>query len=289
VDASGNGTADAGAPHEEGFRTLDGKTGQPVANAALFAALSSAKVVCLGEQHDDPDHHAFQAEAVRRLIAAGAAAKQAQATGFEMFQVPFQPVLDRYAASQIDEATLLANTEWQTRWGFDYGYYRPIVQGSVSGGARLLAWNAAAELTQKIGKTGLASLTQEERAHLPAALDTTTAAHRAWFTAAIQEGHGTPTGDLFERMYAVQVVWDTTMADVSARWLAGQARAQVAVIAGNGHCHTLGIPLRLQQRGVASVSVHLVAEDAVEIDAAVREGLSTYVVAIQRGWYASHP
>lgn len=285
---AGAGT-DAGARLPEGFRVLDGKTGQALSAAAWFSSLAGVPVVCLGEEHDDPDHHGFQAEVVRRLGAASASSRQRQATGFEMFQRPFQPVLDAYGAGQRTEDEFLAQTEWKTRWGFEYDLYRPVVQQAIASQTSLLALNAPKELTSLVSKGGLDSLTAQQRAQLPAQIDLTNQPHRAWFARATEGAHPPSGADGFERFYSVQVVWDTSMADVSAQWIASMTpmRAQVAVIAGNGHCHDLGIPLRLQQRNVASVSVRMVRDDAVTIDEAIREGLYTYVVAIQRGFYAS--
>ena len=50
-----------------------------------------------------------------------------------------------------------------------------------------------------------------------------------------------------ERFYAAQVIWDETMAEGAAAWL-DDARQQVMVIAGNGHCHQSAIPSRVARR-----------------------------------------
>ncbi len=65
-----------------------------------------------------------------------------------------------------------------------------------------------------------------------------------------------------ERMYSVQVLWDESMADGAARWLAGDPTRAVAILAGDGHCHDSAIVGRLKRRGVASVvSVRPVIDD----------------------------
>jgi uncharacterized iron-regulated protein len=89
--------------------------------------------------------------------------------------------------------------------------------------------------------------------------------HRTWFKAAT-EGHGETVGADFESFYAAQVVWDETMAETSARWLAagaaGAPKRQIAIIAGVGHCVDAAIPRRLRRRGVAkTVSVQAVLDD----------------------------
>jgi hypothetical protein len=82
---------------------------------------------------------------------------------------------------------------------------------------------------------------------------------------AAMAGHPIPAdGPRLDDMYAVQVVWDETMADTAARWLesAGDA-SQLIVLAGAGHCHQRAIPARLSRRigaPVLSVSAVLASE-----------------------------
>ena len=76
--------------------------------------------------------------------------------------------------------------------------------------------------------------------------------------------HGSPHGmaGATERFYTAQVIWDETMAEGAAAWL-GDARRQVMVIAGNGHCHQSAIPSRVKRRkaGTTMLSVLLQSGD----------------------------
>ena len=56
-----------------------------------------------------------------------------------------------------------------------------------------------------------------------------------------------------EDIYTVQVIWDETMADTAATWLAAHPDGHMVILAGNGHCHDSAIVGRLQRRGVAAV------------------------------------
>src|SRR6185369_9431671 len=53
-----------------------------------------------------------------------------------------------------------------------------------------------------------------------------------------------------ERIYTVQVMWDETMADTAAKWLAANPGGHVILLAGNGHCHDTAIINRMKRRGV---------------------------------------
>jgi uncharacterized iron-regulated protein len=218
------------------------------------------------------------------------------ALAMEMFQRPFQGVLDDYAAHRIDASQLRSRSGYEDRWGYDYAFYGPTIDAARGAGAQLLAANAAKELTKKVVHHGLESLTPEEKARMPE-LVLDDRIHRAWFDALMEEmggsaahsqsksrdardardasehasdppaapRHGGDDGDEMpsaDRVYTVQVIWDETMADTSARWLAANPGGHLILLAGNGHCHDSAIIDRMKRRGVAdAISVRGVIDD----------------------------
>jgi uncharacterized iron-regulated protein len=245
------------------FRILRAHGGAEVAEADFFAELAAADAVCLGEEHNNPHHHWMQLMVLEHLSRA-AAGQRTLGVGFEMFQRPFQGVLDDYAGGRIDEKALLARSGWHERWGYPYEFYRPMVELAVAGHHALLALNAPRELTRKVGKQGLAALSAEEKLELPE-LDLADDTHRSWFRSATS-GHAGAADSTFENFYTAQVIWDETMADTAARWLEDRAEGsphrQVAILAGVGHCFDAAIPKRLRRRGVAkALSVQAVIDD----------------------------
>src|SRR5690606_30201391 len=93
----------------------------------LVNRLQNADLVCLGEQHDNLIHHALQLQLVDLLQNAALERGASFALGMEMFQLAAQPALNAYANSQIDEETLLVRSEYAARWGYDFEFYRPIL------------------------------------------------------------------------------------------------------------------------------------------------------------------
>src|SRR4051812_28367455 len=90
---------------------LDAETGHQVETAAFWDKLASERAVCVGEEHKNPHHHWMELEIVRHL-----AKKWPHfALGLEMFQRPFQGVLDDFAAKKIDEPTLRSRSGWEDR------------------------------------------------------------------------------------------------------------------------------------------------------------------------------
>lgn len=214
----------------------------------LWERMAGFEVVCLGERHDSPQHHYAQRRSIEELAKRAAAAKRPLAVGLEMFQTPYQGPLSAYVSGSLPEAAFLRDSEYDQRWGFDFALYRPLLEAAREYRLPALALNAPRELTRKIGRSGLRALDAAEQKQLPE-LDLESAEHRAYFTEAMAEHPMPEGGPQLDDMYAVQVVWDETMADTGARWLASSAAgSQLVIVAGSGHCHRTAIPGRISRR-----------------------------------------
>ena len=321
------------------YRILAVPGGAELSWDEFLAEVGGASAVCLGERHDNPHHHWAQLEVVRGLIDPEDDGEAA--LGMEMFQRPFQGVLDDYVKGRIGEEAMLERTGWDERWGYDYGLYRPMVEAAREGGARILALNARRELVRKVSREGFEALSPSEREALPT-LDLGDAEHHAWFWDVMDalgdqhprpsddepsddepsdpgdgehhgeserghgdgehphaegdhghgghdHGHGETEGDYKngaspapddaaanegdlaigagdalvspdelteldslgadDRLYAAQVIWDETMADTAAEFLASGDDRRVVILAGNGHCHDTAVVSRIERRG----------------------------------------
>jgi uncharacterized iron-regulated protein len=300
------------------YQIVDARTGKSVDEPAFWTRLTGARAVCVGEEHPNPHHHWMQLHVMRELIRRLPRGTRL-ALAMEMFQRPFQNVLDEYAARRITAEQLRTRSGYAARWGYDYEFYGPTIDAAVAAGARLLAANAPKELTKKIVHHGLASLTPEEKAQVPA-LKLDDAAHRAWFDALMEDMGGAsahaqkpgagddqanqpapphgddpakppPHGDdepadmpSADQVYMIQVIWDETMADTAARWLAANPTGHVVLLAGNGHCHDSAIVRRLQRRGIAdTLSIRgIIDDDEGSVSAALAKPINDYILILQR-------
>ncbi len=168
------------------YTIVDARTGRQVETGTFWNDLAGSRVICVGEEHTNPHHHWVQLEVITQLIARK---KQPLALGMEMFQRPFQGVLDDYAATRIDEATLRSRSGYEERWSYDFGFYRPTMERARAAGATLLALNAAKELTKAVVRRGIEGLTPDEKQQLPE-LDLDDAGHRAWFMSVMEDMGG---------------------------------------------------------------------------------------------------
>ena len=280
------------------YAVLD-RTGHQVDTAKFWAQVGASRVVCVGEDHPNPHHHWFQLEVMKQV-----SAHRPLALGMEMFQRPCQAVLDDYAAKRIDEAALLSRTGYEERWSYDWGFYGPTVNTAVVVGATLLALNTPKELTKKVVRQGLESLTPEEKKQIPdLVLDDKE--HRAWFDDLMNgmggaHAHGDkeqkednqahdkdakeakPEMPSADRIYTAQVMWDEFMADGAAKWAKSSPQGLLVLLAGNGHCHDSAIINRIKRRGVDKViSLHPVLDVEGRVAEALVKPMNDYIIVLQ--------
>ncbi len=210
----------------------------------LLEKLRDRRVVLVGETHDRYDHHLAQLEVIKGMYAQN----PDMAIGLEFFQQPFQAVLDRFIAGEIDEQGLVRESEYFERWRYDYRLYRPIFQFAREKGIPLIALNLEAELTGKVSKGGIESLGEVDRSRIPQQIDRSDDAYKARLNEIFQH-HAHPEKRNFDHFYEVQLLWDEGMAECAARWLNAHPGSRMVVLAGAGHIiYGSGIPNRLKRR-----------------------------------------
>lgn len=92
-------TACQTTPQPPRLRLYDLKSRQTLAEHQVAERLSSQRLLLVGEQHSNPDHHAAQLAVIRFLHAQGVRV----AVGLEMFRQNRQAVLDRWVAGGVSE------------------------------------------------------------------------------------------------------------------------------------------------------------------------------------------
>lgn len=244
------------------FRGRRNADARDLAQKQLFDELSHYDVVCLGEAHDQPRDHYAELAIVEALARRARVSGRALGVGFEMFQAPYGDALRAYQRGRIDDAGLRKRTHYEDRWGFPYAYYRPVLAYGRAVGLSLRALNASRELTHAVAQNGLSGLSPRLRRQLPA-LDLDDSAHREHFDQLMAHhpsGHMDP-----ENFYAAQVVWDETMAENAAYWVAARApQRQLVVLAGSAHCRREAIPARVERRVATRVASVRLSADAAE-------------------------
>ncbi len=218
----------------------------------LASDLTGNRAVLVGETHNRVDHHDLQLAVIQALHRAG----HDLAIGVEWFQYPYQDAIDDYLAGRIDEAEMLHRTDYFSRWRFDYRLYRPIIQYARDNNIPLLALNAPKEATDEVSRHGVDKVPKTVKPLLPSAYDRSNDAYRESLKV-IFEAHSIPGHKRnFDRFMDVQLTWDETMAEQSARFLKANPEKTLVVLAGTGHViYGHGIPQRVERRIDVSTAV----------------------------------
>jgi uncharacterized iron-regulated protein len=223
---------------------------------AVLVQLAQAEVVYLGETHDSAKDHEAQLEIIRSLYRL----RPKIAIALEMFQRPYQGVLDRYLRGALTEAELREQSQYNQRWSYPWQFYAPLLRFAKEHRLPLVALNTPTEVTRKVAGQGLESLTPAEQQYIPAIaeIDTSNSVYRQQIFETYQAFHQDQGSSVaFDHFFQAQVLWDETMADAIAQFLQAHPGYQVIVLAGKGHiAYGYGIPSRVARR-MAKVSDQL--------------------------------
>jgi len=203
------------------------------------------RAILVGEQHDRADHHEVQLEVIKTLYAHN---PEHLVIGLEFIQQPFQDALDRYINHQIDEKTLLQETQYFKRWRYDYRLYAGIFRYAKENKIPLLALNIPSEITRQTANEGLASLNAQQQAYIPKHIDREVVGYIERIQGALDKHPEKFRPDL-QNFVDAQLLWDEGMAAKAAEYLIDNPRSQMVILAGAGHViDRSGIATRLQRR-----------------------------------------
>jgi uncharacterized iron-regulated protein len=232
----------------------------------IIKKLQDRQVVYIGESHTRYEDHLLQLRVIRAMYHQN----PNLAIGMEMFARSVQEVLDKYVLDQtIDEEDFLRQSHYISKWGFDYRFYQPIINFARLNRIPVVALNQDKDLVSKVYKeTGLDGLDEKELAAIPEDLDIAMPNYRQRMSSVFRmhKGHNNRQEQLNKFLQA-QSLWDETMAESIASYLANNPQRRMAVIAGRGHVNKKNaIPPRVARRLEVKQAVILNVEQR-EVDA----------------------
>jgi uncharacterized iron-regulated protein len=200
--------------------------------------VSSARVVYIGESHDNVHHHESQLEVITSLHEKG----YPLAIGLEMFKKEDQKQLDQWVEGRIDERTF--RKVFRSYWGFGWELYGDIFRYARKHSIPMIGLNVPKKITKKVAKGGFGSLTKDERAQLPPAVTCDVDSRYRDHLRMIFHYKGMVDRS-FVNFCEAQVLWDQAMAWYIARYLEKHQDRAVIVLAGSVHAWKFGIPRQL--------------------------------------------
>lgn len=248
-----------GRAHAQLGEIRDLQRGATISAAELVARLAAADRVLVGEQHDNPDHHALQLWLLKAL----ASRRPQGSLLLEMLEPAQQARIEQLRGQALLPTELDKAIDWQSGW--DWSLYGPIVREALSHSYPLLAANLD---RSEIGEIYRA------RPSLSGTHSTAEPVRQA-LLAHVREGHcGLLPETQMPAMLAVQQQRDRRMAE---RVLA--APTPSLLFAGSYHVRKdIGVPLHLADLGSQTgTRVLLLAQ----VGEAVQAGMADYV------WYTA--
>ncbi|WP_313118293.1 ChaN family lipoprotein [Ectopseudomonas guguanensis] len=248
--------APEGREHVELGRIVELASGRTISPQQLLERLARAERVLVGEQHDNPDHHALQLWLLREL----ARQRPQGSVLMEMLNPDQQPKVDqaqmaaREGRSPGDPFDALA---WQPGW--DWSLYGPLVLHQLRQPYPLLAANLdRAEIMQIYRQRPTLQGERSSAADVQARL-----------LEDIRESHcGLLPDSQLPAMLAVQQQRDRRMAEVLLA-----APQPALLLAGAFHVRKdLGVPLHLADLGApAGSTILILAEVGRSVDASMAD------------------
>jgi uncharacterized iron-regulated protein len=230
------------------FRIRDGKI---ISLDELREDIKKARIIIIGELHNEKTHHDFQLQIIKALHGK----RIPIAIGLEMFEAANQKKLDGWVIGKISQQEFLE--VYYDDWGFPWPLYRDIFLYARDNKLPMVGLNVSRNITKKIAQNGFSSLTKEELKELPPDITCDiTPAYREFIKKAYRE-HGFVNEKLFIQFCEAQMVWDGAMAWNIMNYLKQNPTMMIVVLTGTGHALKRGIPSNLGKDPLFSFRVIL--------------------------------
>jgi len=233
-------------PEVEEIRHLP--TGLRLSVDGMIEMLSGARLVCVGETHDNLNDQRVELAVVRELHRRFPGKV---AVGMEMFREPQQAVLDQWVKGELTELEFLKASKWYETWGFDFGAYRDLLLFARENRIDVIALNPPKDLQEAVRRTGLDNVPEDLRRELPEIGETDPwqrAVLRGVFGGHAGHGGGEASFDSFLR---VQLLWEETMARKVVDYLKsprGEGKRMVTITGGWHVKYGFGLPKKVVRR-----------------------------------------
>lgn len=189
----------------------------------------------------------------------------------EMFIHRNQKALDDYIQGKIDEKEFLKQSQYFKTWGFDYVLYRDILRFARDNRIPVIGLNLPREIVNKVARSGIESLSEEEKKELPSEMDMSDEEYRKRLKDTFEKHEGSKERD-FENFYQSQIIWDEIMAQRIDEYMRENPSKKMVVIVGGGHLtYSSGIPKRAFRRNNLPYAIILNNND-------VFKGISDYIL-----------
>ncbi|HPI39802.1 MAG TPA: ChaN family lipoprotein [Pseudobdellovibrionaceae bacterium] len=217
--------------------------GQSLRQRSLEEILSTVKpntVILLGENHGVLEHKNQHLQILNQLRHQGLKVS----VGLEFLDYRNQKEVDLYRQGYLKESDFLNQVQWG---GVSFDFYREQLQfPKYEQGEFSLALNLSRQVTNKVMRHGLLSLSPEESSWLPPQFELGREIYKKRFTESIP--HKIPEDKLIN-WFTAHCLWDDTVAWTISDFMKNNPDQVLVVVMGDFHIqYGGGLPDRLQKR-----------------------------------------
>lgn len=222
------------------------KQAKSISMQELVNEVKNYPVIFVGDHHNTEKTHKFFADFINELGKKGYNLSLAN----EWFTPTQNSILKEYTDDKFDTATFKQKVEWEKFSKYKWEYVAPLYEAIKNSGGRLYGMNIGKEDRTKISLKQFDKMSDEEKAFYNN-LDLSVTAHHQLVSPFLEHCDKMPKVSdepCQDRMYRVQVTWDTYMAQnvaKIAKEVIKSPKDKLLVFAGAMHIEqNLGIPLR---------------------------------------------
>jgi len=216
---------------------------EPAAVARMMADLGQARVVFVGEFHDQRDHHLLQLEVIKELQRQG----KSLAIGLEMFDLEKQNILDEWVRGDMHLQEFVSR--YQQGWSINWAEYDSIMLFARNNRIPLVALDAPPDIVRHVTYNGSAMLATQFMRRLPEGVTTAMLPSYRKFMSSAFRTHNIPD-EMFDNFCAAQGLRNSTMAKRISSYLQQHPGKSMIVIAGVGHVLRRAVPAAVAAEGL---------------------------------------
>lgn len=245
-----------------GLKVWEASRDQVISLEAAVVVSARARLITVGELHDQLSHHLAQAA----VIKAYHTAKIPLAVGLEMWRQTDQAALDDWLNGKLDESQMAQALK--RNWSRSWPLYREIFLYCRDNGLDMVALNLDREVTRKVAAKGYGALSEAEKQTVPPLKCELESAYKTYLQeifdkhisqmkAHAKKGGAKPSqghGDKFKKSHGravdfnsfclAQVAWDAGMAWRAVKYLKANPQKSLVVITGLTHAARAAIPFQ---------------------------------------------
>lgn len=228
--------------------TVELATGKTVALEEMVDDLQQARVIFVGEDHQEVGHHRAQLQIIKALEKAG----KKVAIGLEMFRTDSQQALDDWVAGNMitRDFLIIYNQNWNM-----WGIYADIYFYARDRKIPMVGLNISRDITRLVARKGFAALSEKQLKKLPYVQCRVDKAYMDFIRRALGGHKGQHIQ--FKNFCEAQLLWDKVMAKNLSDYLLKNPDKTVVVLAGGTHSWKYGIPAQLAEISDAAYRVLL--------------------------------